>query len=246
MTAFSKADLSAEFFIDNWLYIAGFVVMFAVVGVTLRLLSDARRHSEAMLDKLLYDDVDLYLKVLTTNKRLRWVFRKSLVLLMLLKGYIAKGDDEKARQCIDSLDGMKLEPGEKLEFLEIRLSFFALRNCREQALQSRDKLVCFLKSIKADKIDRYVEIMEEADAIVKVYIEQDVGFIDNLIHKASVTAHPVVRGVTQYRIARLAYLKGDEHLTDRYLSRALKNLKGTSYQNLVECALLDRNVLASQ
>lgn len=82
--------------------------------------------------------------------------------------------------------------------------------------------------------------------IIKVYVEKDVNFIPSLIAKAAITAHPVVRGITQYRIAKLAYFKQDEQLVTRYLQRAAKNLKGTSYQQIVESALKDSSVLAEQ
>lgn len=235
-----------EFLRQNWGYLLGFVLMFAVVGVTLRMLADARTHSEKILDKLLVSDVDLYLQRLKDNRRLRWVFRKSIIEFMMLKGYIVKGDDDSALRCIENLDKMKLEPQEKLEFLETRLSFFAERNCARQAVASRDMLVDFLKKHKADKTKKYREIIDEADVIIKVYVEKDVDFIDSLRQKASVTAHPVVRGITQYRIARLAYLKGDKQLTERYLSRAAKNLKGTSLEGQIDSALRDNSVLANQ
>ena len=238
-----NVDTVGEFLQNNWGYLLGFVLMSAIVGITLRMLSDARTHSVKVLDELLVSNVDLYLQRLRDNRRLRWVFRKSVIEFMMLKGYIAKGDENNALQCIENLDKMKLEPQEKLEFLETRLSFFAQRNSAEQAVASRDMLVDFLKRLKADKTEKYREIIAEADAIVKVYIEKDVGFIDNLKQKASVTAHPVVRGVTQYRIARLAYHKGDEQLTKKYLLRAAKNLKGTTFEATIDSALRDNSVL---
>lgn len=229
-----------------WPYIAVFVVVAVLSGVTLGMLSKARTDAAQTLDRLLVTNVDVYLERLTSNKRLKWVFRKSIIQFMLLKGYIVKGDDDKALQCIRALDSMRLEPQEKVEFLQTRISFFATRNNREEALAGRDSLVNFLKKVKADKTDKYREILEEADMIIKVYVEKDVNFIPSLIAKAAKTAHPVVRGITQYRIAKLAYFKQDEQLVTRYLQRAAKNLKGTSYQQIVESALKDSSVLAEQ
>ena len=137
-----------------WPFITVFVVVAVLSGVTLGMLSKARTDAAQTLDRLLVTNVDVYLERLTSNKRLKWVFRKSIIQFMLLKGYIVKGDDDKALQCIRALDSMRLEPQEKVEFLQTRISFFATRNNREEALAGRDSLVNFLKKVKADKTDK--------------------------------------------------------------------------------------------
>lgn len=107
-----------------WPFITVFVVVAVLSGVTLGMLSKARTDAAQTLDRLLVTNVDVYLERLTSNKRLKWVFRKSIIQFMLLKGYIVKGDDDKALQCIRALDSMRLEPQEKVEFLQTRISFF--------------------------------------------------------------------------------------------------------------------------
>ena len=64
---------------------------------------------------------------------------------MLLDGYMACADDEKTLVQIEKLDSMKLEPQEKLDFLQKRLSYFALCADAQRACESRDLLAAFLQ-----------------------------------------------------------------------------------------------------
>lgn len=108
----------------DWLPLALTLVMMALIFLALRLLSALRTQAEKELRRLYQQDVALYLERLEHNRRLKLVFRKSVLLLYRLEGYMKLGDNQMIRQIIAQLDQMSLQPRDKLLFLQDRLSFF--------------------------------------------------------------------------------------------------------------------------
>lgn len=221
-------------------------VMMALVFALLRGLSALREQAERELRALYQRDVDVYLERLENNRLLALVFRKSLLLLYRLEGYMKLGDDEKIRHTIAQLDRMKLPPRDRLEFYQQRLSYFASAGDAEQARASRDALAAFLKSSKADRLERYQAMRRDADQIVSVYADRDTSLIPALREQAAQTADPVQRGVVQYRLAKLYHFAGDGDMVQVYLKRAGKNLQKTVYAVMIEEALKDNSALERQ
>ena len=108
----------------DWLPLALTLVMMALIFLALRLLSALRTQAEKELRRLYQQDVALYLERLEHNRRLKLVFRKSVLLLYRLEGYMKLGDNQMIRQIIAQLDQMSLQPRDKLIFLQDRLSLF--------------------------------------------------------------------------------------------------------------------------
>ena len=108
----------------DWLPLALTLVMMALIFLALRLLSALRTQAEKELRRLYQQDVALYLERLEHNRRLKLVFRKSVLLLYRLEGYMKLGNNQMIRQIIAQLDQMSLQPRDKLLFLQDRLSFF--------------------------------------------------------------------------------------------------------------------------
>lgn len=226
-----------------WIYLIVFAALSVLSIALFRFLAKGRKDVEGELKKLLSQNPKEYLNRLENNKRLKMLFPKVVLNLFLLDGYMITGREDKVEQIISQMDGKKLDPGILVEYLQKRLSYYIGKGNDEEAVASRDRLVGFLKKVKAEKVDKYKEIMEEADAIVRVYVLKDVSFIDSLVAKASRSGHPVVRGVTQFRIAKLSHFNGNKVMTEKYLRRAQVNLKGTYYQEIIEGALKDNGVL---
>lgn len=232
------------FLSENWQYILSFIVLALIVFGVLTLLGRARQASEKRLESLLDNNVDLYLEVLQKNRLFPLIFTKETRYMYLLDGYLAKCDDDKTLATIKKLDKMSLQPKQKVDFYQKRLSYFVQIHNDQEAVNSCDKLKEFLTKAKASNVAKYREIILEAEAIIKIYVEKDVNFIDALIQKATKTQNNVTRGITQYRVARLAYIKQDKELVDKYLSRAKVNVKGTAYEEIVDKAISDKTTLA--
>lgn len=238
-----KNLLFANFFADNWKWMVAFVAVALVTFLLLFILSKARDASAKDLDYLYHTNIDTYLERLENNKRLNLVFRKSIILLYKLDGYMAKDDKEQIENTIKQLDKISLEPNDRVEYYQKRVSYFVSVGQNEEVLRTRDMLKNYLIKVKALDTPKYKSILEEAEAIVRIYVNKDVTFIDALIAKAQRTQHPVMRGITQYRIAKLAYYKGDNEMVDKYLAKAKLNVKGTYYQPIVDSAILNKKVL---
>ena len=217
--------------------------MMVMVFLGLWGLSALRGQAEQELRLLYQQDVDLYLERLENNKRLGLVFRRPVLLLFRLEGYMKKGDDEAIRRTIAQLDRMRLPPRDRVQFCQQRLSFFAAEGDAAEARASRDALAACLKKARADRLEKYQAMLRDADQILAVYVDRDTGIIPALRDQAAQISDPVQRGVLQYRLAKLYYFDGDDEMVQVYLKRAQKNLQKTVYEVMIEEALEDRSAL---
>ena len=235
-----------SFFSNAWYWLLIFAVTAGLVFALLRLQAFLRDQMARTIETLLRQDPGLCLERLEHNRRLKLLFRRPVLELWKLDACMALGEDGKARQIIDGLRRSKLEPRDKLELYQKEISFFAASGDGERAKQARDDLKAFLKEVGADKEKAYAAILDEADLIIGVYVEHNTGLIKKLTGRAEHTKNDIMRGITQYRIAKLAWFKGDEAMMQTYLSRAGKNLQGTWYAPIIEQAKADPRVLETK
>lgn len=233
-------------FSASWYWILIFAVMAVLVFFLLQFQAAMREHMTGTIEALLRQNPRLCLERLEHNRRLKLLFRKPVMELWRLDAYMALGEDDKARQTISRLRGRKLEPRDKLELYQKELSFFAACGEGELAKKARDDLKAFLKKAGADKEKTYAAILDEADIIIGVYVDHDTGLLKKLVGRAEHTKNDVMRGITQYRIAKLAWFKGDAGMVQTYLSRAGKNLQGTWYAPIIEAAKVDPRILETK
>lgn len=236
----------SEFFRSNWPWILTFVGMSAAIFLLLRLQVMLRDQMAITIRTLLHRDPALCLERLENNWRLKILYRKPILLLWKLDCYMALGDEGKARHTISELRKAKLEPLDKVELYQREISFYATSGDGEGAKKAYSDLKAFLKEAGADREKHYAEILHEAEIIIGVYVDHNVSLMKKLIGRAEHTKNDVMRGITQYRIAKLAWFKGDEELMRTYLSRADKNLQGTLYAPIIAEARKNPSVLENK
>ena len=219
------------------------VLLMILVFIALYLLSLARAQSERELRALLRRDPRLYIERLENNRRLKLVFRPAVLLLYKLEGYMSLNDDGKCRELIAKLDGMKLQPRDRLQFYQTKLSFYAYAGDGEQAKATLTQLEDFLHKSGADEVDQYKKLLRQARQIVAVYVDKDISMLPKLQRQAAATKDGADRGLLQFRIAKLAHYAGNEDQAEVYLNRAAKNLKNTAYSVIIDSALEDHSVL---
>ena len=219
------------------------VLLMILVFIALYLLSLARAQSERELRALLRRDPRLYIERLENNRRLKLVFRPAVLLLYKLEGYMSLNDDGKCRELIAKLDGMKLQPRDRLQFYQTKLSFYAYAGDGEQAKATLTQLEDFLHKSGADEVDQYKKLLRQARQIVAVYVDKDISMLPKLQHQAAATKDGADRGLLQFRIAKLSHYAGNEDQAEVYLNRAAKNLKNTAYSVIIDSALEDHSVL---
>lgn len=219
------------------------VLLMFLVFIALYLLSLARAQSERELRALLQRDPKLYIERLENNRRLKLVFRPAVLLLYKLEGYMSLGDDGKCRELIAKLDGLKLQPRDRLQFYQTKLSFYAYAGDGERAKETLTQLEDFLHKSGADGVDQYKKLLRQARQIVAVYVEKDLSMLPKLQRQAAATKDGADRGLLQFRIAKLSHYAGDEEQAEVYLHRAAKNLKNTAYSVIIDSALEDHSVL---
>ena len=229
-----------------WLPLVLCVVMAAVVFVSLRLLSSARTRSEEELQRLYHQDVERYLERLENNRLLRLVFRAPVLTLYKLEGYMKKGDEDAIETTIRVLDRSRLQPRDRVQFLQKRLSYYVQLGDDDEARASRDALVEYLGRTKAIQNERYRKMAEDADQIIGVYVDRDTSLLLPLREQAAATSDPTQRGILQYRLAKLYHYEDNDEMTVVYLKRAQKNLQKTYYEVMIKEALQDRSVLDRQ
>ena len=93
----------SSFFANNWYWLLIFAGMSVLVFLLLRLQVMLREHMAKNIQILLVRDPGLCLERLENNRRLKWLFRKPILLLWKLDCYLALGQDRKALQTIDLL-----------------------------------------------------------------------------------------------------------------------------------------------
>ena len=235
-----------SFFTNNWYWLLIFGVMAVLVFLMLRLQVMLREHTAVVIQNLLVTDPKLCLERLENNRRLKWLYRKPILLLWKLDCHMALGEDENARQTIAQLRKARLEPRDKLELYQKEISFFSTTGEGEKAKKSLEDMKAFLKKVGADKEKQYAAILEEAEIIIGVYVDHNTGLIKKLTGRAEHTKNDIMRGIIQYRIAKLAWFKGDKELLATYLNRADKNLKGTLYAPIIAAAKEDPSVLETK
>lgn len=219
------------------------VLLMILVFIALYLLSLARAQSERELRALLRRDPRLYVERLENNRRLKLVFRPAVLLLYKLEGYMSLNDDGKCRELIAKLDGMKLQPRDRLQFYQTKLSFYAYAGDGEQAKATLTQLEDFLHKSGADEVDQYKKLLRQARQIVAVYVDKDISMLPKLQRQAAATKDGADRGLLQFRIAKLSHYAGNEDQAEVYLNRAAKNLKNTAYSVIIDSALEDHSVL---
>ncbi len=219
------------------------VLLMILVFIALYLLSLARAQSERELHALLRRDPRLYIERLENNRRLKLVFRPAVLLLYKLEGYMSLNDDGKCRELIAKLDGMKLQPRDRLQFYQTKLSFYAYADDGEQAKATLTQLEDFLHKSGADEVDQYKKLLRQARQIVAVYVDKDISMLPKLQRQAAATKDGADRGLLQFRIAKLSHYAGNEDQAEVYLNRAAKNLKNTAYSVIIDSALEDHSVL---
>ena len=219
------------------------VLLMILVFIALYLLSLARAQSERELRALLRRDPRLYIERLENNRRLKLVFRPAVLLLYKLEGYMSLNDDGKCRELIAKLDGMKLQPRDRLQFYQTKLSFYAYAGDGEQAKATLTQLEDFLHKSGADEVDQYKKLLRQARQIVAVYVDKDISMLPKLQRQAAATKDGADRGLLQFRIAKLSHYAGNEDQAEVYLNRAAQNLKTTAYSVIIDSALEDHSVL---
>ena len=237
------AQQVVDFFSAHWYLFIVFAIMAASVYLLLRMQVMLQSNMAQTIQRLLIENPALCLERLNNNSRLKWLFRKPVILLWELDCHLALGQDDLADAAMNKLRSLKLEPQDKLELYQREISFYATTNHPNRAKQARDDLKRFLKEAGADQEKKYAAIMDEADIIIGVYVDRNTGLIKKLQGRAEHTKNDVMRGIIQYRIAKLCYFKHDEEMMHLYLSRAEKNLKDTWYAPIIEQAKTDPSIL---
>ena len=235
-----------DFFSSYWHLMLLFAGMSVGIFLLLRLQVMLRDSMAVTIRNLIHQDPALCLERLENNGRLKLLYRKPILLLWELDCYLALGEDGKARYTIEKLRNMKLEPLDKVELYQKEISFFATSGDGQRAKKACADLKAFLKEAGALDDKHYGSILSEAEMIIGVYVDHNVGLIKKLIGRAEHTKNDVMRGITQYRIAKLAWFKADTELMHTYLNRAAKNLKGTMYEPIIAAAQNDPQILETK
>lgn len=234
----------AAFFDTYKLPIISFVVMVALAFALIRLTVAVRASAEKELAQLQYANPTLFLERLQNNRRLIWVFRKNEILLMQLDGQMRLGQDDQIQRLIRILDAQRLLPREKVDYLQKRMSFFASIGEVEEAKDSFVKLATFLRSVKADEVEKYRIILEEGEEIIQVYLDKNPDYRETLQGKLAATTNPIQKGIRLYRLAKLLWYAHDETAARGYLAQAKPLLAGSDYAPIIEQAQEDPSILA--
>ncbi len=228
---------------DNmWKYLYPIIVI-SIIFFGQRILVGLRRMSTVELYKVLYNqnNPELFLSLLK-NPRLKLLYKKSVLLQFKLDAFLVRGEHSNIIALFDELDHMSLTKIEKLELNQKKLSYYCGEGYNKEALHT---LVEIEKIIKKSKSKQLQNILLENHLTYRIYIKHDVQLIPKLIELLKIQTG-VIKGITQYRIAKLYYYKGDEILARKYLNESRFNLTGTIWQPIVNWAIEDLAILKTK
>ena len=234
----------STFFETYKLAIISFGVMILLAFLLIRLTLSLRTSAEKELAALQYANPALYLERLENNRRLTWVFRKNEILLMQLDAQMRLGQDAEIQHLIERLDGQRLQPREKVDYLQKRMSFFASIGEVEEAKESFIELTTYLHSVKADEVEKYRVMLEEGEEITQVYLDKNPDYRSTLLAKLATSSNPIQKGIRLYRLAKLSWFANDETAARDYLAQAKPLLVGSDYAPIIEQAQADPTILA--
>ncbi len=222
---------------DNYIYIAVVIAIIVLIQLTLGKL---RQISTIELDKVLYDqnNPQLYLELLK-NKKLKLLYRKSILLQFELDAYLAAGDDLNTDRIIAQLNNFPMTKRENLEFNQKKLSYYCKNQNQSEAQAALTKIKLILAKAKEP---RYLNIISESELIVDIYINHNVKLIESLESRQQ-TQSGIDKGLSLYRIAKLSHYDKNDKKAIQSLNQAKNYLKGTYWYGIVDLALTDLTLL---
>lgn len=225
-----------------WKYLYPIIVISTIL-LGQRILVGLRRMSTVELYKVLYNQNNpgLFLSLLK-NPRLKLLYKKSVLLQFQLDAFLMLGEHSSIITLFEELDHMYLTKIEKLELNQKKLSYYCGEGYNKEALQTLDEIE---KIINKSKSKQLQSIILDNRLTYRIYIKHDVQLIPELINHLT-SQSGVIKGITQYRIAKLYYYKGDEILARKYLNESRFNLIGTIWQPIVNWAIEDLAILKTK
>lgn len=216
-------------------------VLIAIIIIILNLvLIKLRSQSVTELDRILYvnQNPQLYLQLLE-NKRLKLIFPDSAIQLMRLNAFLMIGDSSAIESQMHAIDRLKLTKGESIEYQTKKLSYFCSIRNKEQALAARNQISALIGSSKNQKNH---EILEDADRIYRIYIENDVSLIKPL-KQIMETQSGTQKAITAFRIAKLYHVQKDDASAISYLEKGVGPSINSSYRAIINECLNDPSKL---
>lgn len=214
---------------ENKLFILliGIIIIFIILQLT-RL----RRETTLKLEEILYvnNDVKTYLTVLNNNKLLKILYPKGTIENLILDGYMMLDDAEIIEKQFEKVEDLHLNKGELLDFNLKKLSYFAKTDNKKKSKQALDAIN---KILEGNNQTKYKEIKEEADRIFRLYIDKDVSLKNELLQLAN-RQKGIQKGITYFRLAKIAYYKKEQKDVVKYLHLAKPLVEKTNYQQIVE------------
>ncbi len=219
-----------------------FLILICIIIILIvLLLTKLRRETTLKLEEILYvhNDVKTYLTVLKNNRLLRLLYPNGTIENLILDGYMMLNDKTMIEKQFEIVDGSHLNKGELLDFNLKKLSYFAKADNKEKSKQALDTIS---KILAKNNQPKYLEIKEEAARIYGLYIEKDVSLEKELLQLAN-KQEGIQKGITYFRLAKIAYYKTDKNEVDKYLQLAKPLIKDTVYQQIVELCQKDPHKL---
>ncbi len=214
---------------ENKLFILliGIIIIFIILQLT-RL----RRETTLKLEEILYvnSDVKTYLNVLNNNKLLKLLYPAGTIENLILDGYMMLDDADIIEKQFEKVEALHLNKGELLDFNLKKLSYFAKADNKKKSKQALDAINKILENNNKEK---YREIKEEADRIFRLYIDKDVSLENELLQLAN-RQKGIQKGITYFRLAKIAYYKKQQKDVEKYLNLAKPLVERTNYQQIVE------------
>lgn len=221
-----------------WYIYVSIAVIFFLIFI---LFSQLKKKYIKDMSKTLYaeQNVDVYLQRLDNiegkiflNKKVR-LFRK-------IDAYAMKDDVDAIVNTFKELETLKLSFGQEVSLYEKEVSFYTNKKMYEQAKVANNKIQELAKKVEIEDLQK---IADDCNALIEIYINKNGSLATEMAKHGDDATIDAVKGTYYFKAAKCYYYRKDNKMTDKYLNKALDNLRKTSWGPIISECIQDHRKL---
>lgn len=167
-------------------------------------------------------------------------FPKNLREMMKIDPYMMLNKDKELEDLFDSLNKVNKRLGDQYIVHQKEVTYYANKKNVEKVKESFEKMKDVRTKIKAKSPESYDNALTEVEYIIAL-LEKDGKYAKDLAKKGEESGETMIAGTYFYKAAQSYYYQNDEKNVRKYLEKALKFLKGTTYEELIKKMLNTNN-----
>lgn len=160
-------------------------------------------------------------------------------LLLTIDAAILEEDEELLLDCFQTLNKMKLSPGQQLKLVQHEMVYYSAKKDKEQLLTALER---FQKSCGEIEDIGIKAVLTEGEWMYHVDMEHDVAYLPRLLEIKPNDKLPAATGILYYRIGMLYHYDGKADRCKAYMKKAAALLQDPQRKQKAEQLLRGKQV----